>query len=116
MKSSELKSFQELSYFDNEALFYLFRETPPQTLALAFLKGDNKVSGSILGIMDPKRRKYIHSLMSKNRNSDERDIESAISGMLLIADGLIQKGLIIKKGMYYYGVSKENPDQAHGEL
>ncbi len=31
-----LKSFEEISYFDNLALYYLCNETPPQTLALAF--------------------------------------------------------------------------------
>lgn len=37
-----LKSFEELSFFDNLALYYLCNETPPQTLALAFLIGDKK--------------------------------------------------------------------------
>jgi hypothetical protein len=102
-----LSHFQELSYFDNEAIFYLLRETPIDTLSLAFLKGDQKVIGSMLGILDSQQREKIHLLMVKNKNRPEKEIESAISGLLLIADGLIQKGLIEKKGRFYYGSTKE---------
>ncbi len=31
-----IKSFEEISYFDNLALYYLCNETPPQSLALVF--------------------------------------------------------------------------------
>lgn len=103
---NSLKKFEDLTYFDNLALYYLSSETPPETLALAFLKGDTKVTGSILGVMEPKRREYVHSLMAKENSSPEKKKESAVNGLLLIAENLISRGLIEKKGHYYFGVKK----------
>lgn len=102
-----LHKFEELSYFDDLGLFYLCRETPPRTLALVFLEGDPKITGSMLGILDPKRREYIHSLMSELREEPEADRKSALSGMLIIAENLILRNLVKKEGRFYYGVRKD---------
>ncbi|MCB1179840.1 MAG: hypothetical protein KDK36_19850 [Leptospiraceae bacterium] len=106
-KEEELSKFEDLSYFDNLALFYLCNETPPATLALAFLEGDKNVVGSILGILDPKRREYVHALMASQKDASEEDKKSALSGMLIIAENLLLRNLIRKEGRFYYGVKKD---------
>lgn len=106
MTESGLSKFEDLTYFDDLALFYLCNETPPTTLALAFLEGEPKVIGSILGLLDGKRREYIHHLMSSQQSATPEDKASALSGMLIIAENLISRNLIEKKGRYYYGTKK----------
>lgn len=101
-----LKKFTDLSYFDNLALYYLCNETPPHTLALAFIHGDQKVVGSILGVLDQKRREYVHSIMVQEKDADLEKKESATSGMLIIAENLLTRNLIEKKGQYYFGVKR----------
>ncbi|TGK03036.1 hypothetical protein EHQ53_06150 [Leptospira langatensis] len=101
-----LKSFEELSFFDNLALFYLCNETPPQTLALAFLVGDKKVCGSMLGVMDSKRRAFVHELMAKQNDFPEEKKQAAVQGLLIIADGLISRNLIRKQGKFYFGTER----------
>jgi hypothetical protein len=109
MSNSEktLDKVAQLSYFDNRALFYLCNETPPKTLALAFLQMDNKISGSMLGVMDVKRRKFVHELMALQQNVTDEEKLAASTGLLLIADGLISRNLIVKKGQFYFGSSKD---------
>jgi hypothetical protein len=102
-----VKKFEELSYFDNLALFYLCNETPPKTLALAFLNGEKKVVGSMLGVLDPKRREYIHLLMSESKDLEEKILADALHGVLCIAENLIIRNLIEKKGKFFYGVTKD---------
>ncbi|MCB1157612.1 MAG: hypothetical protein H7A25_06895 [Leptospiraceae bacterium] len=101
-----LKKFEDLSYFDNRALYYLCNETPPPVLALAFLHGNEKVVGSMLGVLEPKRREYIHQLMSAGKEEPLKKKEEAVTGLLLIAEGLISRNLIQKKGQYYYGLER----------
>jgi hypothetical protein len=109
MSGSEptLEKLSQLSYFDNLALYYLCIETPPQTLALAFFLMDEKISGSMLGVLDVKRRKYIHELMTVQQKASEEEKKSAADGLLLIADGLISRNLISKQGRYFFGTKKE---------
>jgi len=108
MSGSEptLSKIEEISYFDNLALHYLCNETPPQTLALAFLKMNEKIAGSLLGVLDIKRRKYVHELMALQKDSPDEARQTAMEGLLIIADGLISRNLIAKQGMYYYGTAK----------
>jgi hypothetical protein len=101
-----VKKFEDLSYFDNLALLYVCRETPPHTLSLVFLDADPKIAGSMLGLLDKKRREYVYSLMSQNKDSDISLRESAKHGILLIAENLISRNLISKEGKFYFG--KEN--------
>ncbi len=103
---SHFSKFQDLTYLDNLALFYLCNETPPTTLALAFLHGDPKVVGSLLGVLDGKRREYIHSLMVSGKEVDIQKKEDAVSGLLIIAENLISRNLIEKRGNFYYGTEK----------
>jgi len=103
-----VKKFDDLTYFDNLALFYLCNETPPPTLALAFLSGNDKVVGSMLGVLDPKRREYVHKLMGESANEDEDKKKSALHGILCIAENLIIRNLIEKKGKFFFGVQKPN--------
>ncbi|HMV44742.1 MAG TPA: FliG C-terminal domain-containing protein [Leptospiraceae bacterium] len=105
-ENSHFSKFQDLSYLDNLALFYLCNETPPSTLALAFLHGDPKVVGSMLGVLDGKRREYVHSLMAQQKNVEVEKKESAVSGLLIIAENLISRNLIEKRGNFYYGTER----------
>ncbi|TGN11098.1 hypothetical protein [Leptospira ilyithenensis] len=109
MSGSEqiLEKIEQLSYFDNLALYYLCNETPPQTLALAFLEMDKKICGSMLGVLEVKRRKYVHELMAIQQNVPLEDKKAAIDGLLLIADGLISRNLIQKKGQFFFGDKKD---------
>lgn len=102
-----LEKVEQLSYFDNRALYYLCNETPPKTLALAFLKLNEKISGSMLGVLDVNRRKFVHELMAFQKEASEEEKVAAATGLLLIADGLISRNLIQKKGQFYYGSSKD---------
>ena len=95
---SHFLKFQDLTYLDNLALFYVCNET-----ALAFLHGDPKVVGSMLGVLDGKRREYVHSLMAVEKDADLEKKESAVSGLLIIAEGLLSRNLIEKRGNFYYG-------------
>ncbi|XDD46353.1 hypothetical protein AB3N60_16865 [Leptospira sp. WS39.C2] len=108
MSGSEqvLEKLSQLSYFDNLALYYLCNETPPQTLALAFLQMDEKIAGSMLGVLDLQRRKYVHELMALQKESSEESKKAAADGLLLIADGLISRNLISKQGHYFFGTKK----------
>ncbi|TGK53215.1 hypothetical protein [Leptospira bouyouniensis] len=108
MSGSEqvLEKLSQLSYFDNLALYYLCNETPPQTLALAFLQMDEKIAGSMLGVLDLQRRKYVHELMALQKDSSEESKKAAAEGLLLIADGLISRNLISKQGQYFFGTKK----------
>ncbi|ABZ95693.1 hypothetical protein EHQ92_02985 [Leptospira biflexa] len=108
MSGSEqvLEKLSQLSYFDNLALYYLCNETPPQTLALAFLQMDEKIAGSMLGVLDLQRRKYVHELMALQKDSAEESKKAAAEGLLLIADGLISRNLISKQGQYFFGTKK----------
>ncbi|TGN17054.1 hypothetical protein [Leptospira idonii] len=102
-----LEKIGQLSYFDNLALYYLCIETPPQTLALAFLQMNEKICGSMLGVLDVKRRKYVHELMAMQKDASLEDKEAAANGLLLIADGLISRNLIVKKGQFFFGTKKD---------
>lgn len=106
MKDENFSDFSELSYFDNLALYYLCNETPPDTLSLAFLAGDEKVVGPMLGVLEPKRREYVHALMAKNNDVSEAKKQQAISGLLIIAEGLLARNLLTKKGKFTYGVQR----------
>jgi len=102
-----LKSFEELSFFDNLALYYLCNETPPQTLALAFMVGDKKVCGSMLGVLEPKRRAFVHDLMTKQQDMPIEKKHAAAQGLLIIAEGLITRKLIRKQGKFYFGTERQ---------
>lgn len=108
MSGSEqvLEKLSQLSYFDNLALYYLCIETPPQTLALAFMQMDKKIAGSMLGVLDVQKRKYVHELMSLQKDSSEEARKAAAEGLLLIADGLISRNLISKQGNYFFGTKR----------
>ncbi|WCL49406.1 hypothetical protein [Leptospira sp. GIMC2001] len=101
-----IQKFGDFTYFDNVALWYLCNETPPQTLALAFLNAEEKVCGSMLGVLDAKRREYVHQLMAQQQGSSEESRQAAADGMLIIADGLITRNLIRKEGKYFFGTKK----------
>ncbi len=98
--------WEEFTYFDNLALWYVCNEAPPRTLALAFLEADEKVCGSLLGVVDPKRREYIHRLMAAEKDASEDAKSQAIEGLFLIAEGLISRKWIRKEGRFYFGQKK----------
>jgi hypothetical protein len=98
-----IKKFEDLSYFDNLALLYVCRETPPHTLALVFLEADPKIAGSMLGLLDKKRREYVYGLMAENKELPKETKDAALHGILLIAENLISRDLIRKEGQFYFG-------------
>ncbi|EHQ06083.1 hypothetical protein [Leptonema illini] len=104
----------DLLSFDNLALFYLLRDTPPNVLARVFVRADARLSGALLGLMTPKQREAIHYLMAKENDGDEKLFAEANSALLILADDLMRKGLVIKEGRYYYGkpVEEKAPAEA----
>lgn len=101
----------DLLSFDNLALFYLLRDTPPNILARVFVRSDARLSGALLGLMTPKQREAIHYLMAKENDGDEKTFADAVDALLILADDLIRKGLVVKEGRYYYGKPAE--EKAH---
>ncbi len=110
MESSKQKlrklELKDLLFFDNLALYYLIQETPLSVLARAFLVIDPKLAGSILGILSPKQRELLHFAMSKENDGDIKKHNEAKEGLVLIAQNLYEKGMIINKGNYFYGKEK----------
>ena len=49
---------------------------------------------------------YVHSLMAQQKNVEVEKKESAVSGLLIIAENLISRNLIEKRGNFYYGTEK----------
>jgi hypothetical protein len=60
----------------------------------------------MLGVLEPKRRKYVHELMSSQQDVSMEKKKAAADGMLIIADGLLSRDLIQKKGNFYFGKPK----------
>ncbi|MCB1189884.1 MAG: hypothetical protein H7A23_18410 [Leptospiraceae bacterium] len=99
-----LTKFEDLSFFDNLALYHLGKEVPPNVIAQAMLKGEPKTSSAFLSSIDSSKREEIYRLMAQEKDSNEEQKDAAISGILLIAENLISKNVIVKKGKYYFGV------------
>ncbi len=98
--------YKDLLFFDNLALFYLLQEVPLSVLARAFLVMDPKLAGSILGLLNKKQREILHLAMAKENDKNQEKNQSAIEGLALIAQNLYEKGMVIKKGIYFYGKTK----------
>ncbi|GIX41220.1 MAG: hypothetical protein KatS3mg129_0953 [Leptospiraceae bacterium] len=98
--------FKDLLFFDNLALYYLIQETPVNVLARAFLIMDPKLAGSILGILSKKQRELLHFAMAKENDNDAEKNKQAQESLVIIAQNLYEKGMIIKKGLYFYGKEK----------
>lgn len=98
--------YKDLLFFDNLALYYLIQETPLNVLARSFLIIDPKLAGSILGILNPKQRELLHIAMSKENDGNLEKHNEAKEGLVLIAQNLYEKGMIINKGNYFYGKEK----------
>lgn len=98
-----LTKFEDLSFFDNLALYHLGKEVPPNVIAQAMLKGEAKTSSAFLSAIETNKREEVYKFMAKEKDSDEEQKNAAISGILLIAENLISKSVIVKKGKYYFG-------------
>jgi hypothetical protein len=99
-----VERINQLLFFDNLALYYVMREVPPVVLARAFLTVDSRLSGSLLGLMDPDQRTMIHALMMKENDEDQEKNDQAARGLVDMANELIKKGIIRKKGVHFMGV------------
>ncbi|MCB1170350.1 MAG: hypothetical protein KDK25_08455 [Leptospiraceae bacterium] len=99
-----LEKVNQLLFFDNLALYYVMREIPPVVLARAFLTVDSRLSGSLLGIMDPEQRAMIHAMMIKENDEDAEKNEQAAQSLLVMGNELIKKGIIRKEGPHFRGV------------
>jgi flagellar motor switch protein FliG len=100
--------FKDLLFFDNLALYYLIQETPLSVLARSFLIMDPKLAGSILGILTKKQREILHFAMAKENDHDELKNQQATESLVIIAQNLYEKGMIIKKGLFFYGKDKSS--------
>lgn len=106
MSKEEVKilgKFEELLFFDNLALYHLGKEVPTNVIAQAMLKAEPKASSALLSSLENSKREEVYKYMESERNSDEKQKDEAIEGILLIAENLITKNVIVKKGQYYYG-------------
>lgn len=97
---------RDLLFFDRLALYYVLQETPLDVVATAFPVMDPKLAASIFQILDEKQKKLLlYAIEREKRNPHKKE---ALEGICLIARNLKEKGLIIKRGIYYYGKEKES--------
>ena len=98
---------QKLLFFDNLALFYLINETPPAVLARVCNSADSRLGGSMLGVMTPKQRETIHQLMGREKDDDREKDEQARLAVMIMAQDLIDRGHIEKRGLHFFGLPRE---------
>ena len=98
----------DVLFFDNLALHYLVNETPPPVLARVFVSADSRIGGCLLGVMAPKQRETIHALMADSKDGDQAKNRDAAQALMIIAEDIIKRGHIQKKGpRHFYGVPAE---------
>lgn len=97
---------KDLLFFDNLALYYLIQETPLSVLAKAFLVMDKKLANSIYSILSEKQKETLKIAISLEKKTDLNN-NKALESLPLIAQNLYEKGLIIKKGNYFFGKEKK---------
>lgn len=102
-KVKHKRSLNVLLYFDDLALFYLVRDTPPNLLARVFIRADARVSGAMIGVMTQEQREAIHYLMAKENDDNEKLFEKSEKAIFILADDLIRKGLVRRQGQYFFG-------------
>lgn len=93
----------DLLFFDNMALYYVMTETPQAVLARVFNSADGRLAGSFLGLLTPAQRQTMHALMASENDGDVEKNTSALQALLIVADGLRNRGLIEKKGVHFFG-------------
>ncbi len=98
---------KDLLFFDNMALYYVMTETPQAVLARVFNSSDARLAGSFLGLLTPSQRETIHALMAAENDGDEEKNRAALQALLIVADGIRNRGLIEKKGVHFFGKPKE---------
>jgi len=108
--SERALKISDLLFFDNLALYYVANETPPRVLARVFASSDPRLGGSLLGVLDPERRKILHALMAQESDGDEGKNSSAADALLIIAGGLLDRGHIERKGRFFYGLKAEGQE------
>ncbi|MCB1319166.1 MAG: hypothetical protein KDK34_02870 [Leptospiraceae bacterium] len=94
---------RDLLFFDNLALYYVFENTPPRVLGRAFNCTDGRLSGSLLGLMNPKQRETVHAFMIMENDDNESKNADAIQALTIIARDLLDRGFIRKQGLHYFG-------------
>ncbi len=105
MKSHFLEA-KNLLFFDDLALYYLLQEVPLSVFAKAFTELDPKLMSTTIKILNPRQREILYLAIQKENHQNQEENRKALEGILLIAGNLIDKGMILKQGIYYYGKKK----------
>ncbi len=105
-KKDQIK-INDLLFFDNLALVYLVQETPLTLLAKAIMVIDTKIANSIFTILTEKQKEILSVATLFEKKPSDLEKEQIIKSLILIAQNLYEKGLIYKKGLYFYGKQKQ---------
>lgn len=98
---------QDFLFFDTIALMYLVQETPLALLAKAITFIDKKIANTIYTILTQKQKEILNIAISLEKTPSGPEKEKIVESLTMIAQSLCEKGLIYKKGIYYYGKEKK---------
>ncbi|MFN3603842.1 MAG: hypothetical protein ACK4UJ_03905 [Leptonema sp. (in: bacteria)] len=104
-KNQNKIQIKDFLFFDNLAFYYLIQETPVALMAKALKSMDRKLANSILSILTDKQKEILSLAITLEKESSESG-QKALEGLSIIAQNLYEKGLIYKKGHYFYGKKK----------
>ena len=101
-----------LLFFDHLGLYYIYQGLPLAILARAMNCCDPRLAGSFLGVIPPEKRKEVYLLMSREKKEDQESHDptqvskknkSSLDALVITANEIYHRGLIIRKGILFYG-------------
>lgn len=125
-----------LLFCDSLALYYIAQRAPHPLLARLFGSAEPRLAGALLGVIDLERRQKIYQLMNQQKEQKERgrgkerqrdrqreeemeeEMEEerdkardreALDALIIIANDLLQQGLIYRRGIYLLGKRRDAP-------
>lgn len=106
--ATSIQKINDLLFFDNLGLFYLFERTPARVLARALNTVDSRLAGSLLGLMNAEQRLLIHQGMATENDGDTKKNKGAADSLLVLARELILRGFVRKEGLHFFGIPHED--------
>ncbi len=112
-----------LLFFDQLGLYYIYQNLPLAILARAMNCCDPRLAGSFLGVIPPKKRQEVYILMSREKKADHESHDptqvskknkSSLDALVLTANDIYHRGLLIQKGILFYGKKSEREESRCG--
>ncbi|MCB1325235.1 MAG: hypothetical protein H7A21_07155 [Spirochaetales bacterium] len=98
-----VQKISDLLFFDNLALYYLVERCPVPVMGRVFNSADARLTGSMLGVMNPQQRTLTHASMVKENDGIEELNREALAALLILANDLCARGLVRKEGLHFFG-------------